>query len=659
MGIKVSVVVPVHNPGDTADACIRSVIEQSMPPDEYEVVFADDGSDDGTAQRLDVIAESRSNVRVLHLPRIGSPMRGRNAALEVVRGEYVYMLDQGDKLDRTALARMYDRAVQTEADVLVGRLAGDDGPPPAAFSRDRQRADILGDGLLALLTPHKLYRRAFLVAEAMAFRGAGGPLAEQAFVLRAYLRAAAVTVMAGEVCCHLGERPEHQVGPRAHAAELDKLLDVIDESVPRGRKRDRLYAHWFRTAVLRRLGGTRFTSSSADRSLTFTTLRDIVVRRFPERLDHYMPVQLRARAALLRAGRLDQLVALAHALRGTFLQAEIKSVAWRDGMLVMNLTGEIMRGDGTPTRFLRHEENRLLWTSPLPLDGLRLPPDVADVTAAVSRTRFEVYIRHEATGTVHMLPVSCSVVHVPYGDAIRVQVTGTASLDAASALPGGILPSGLWEVHMRLRGGVHQGRARVTGDPVHCMGSPEEHTGRPVVPWWSDHGELGLCVEPRSFPESVVLVSTGTTVTHGRDHVFVVVPVPYMPPGGGSPAELVLRQAPDGEREVRAPALVEPGLPGHTAGRLIARVPMKRLPRHGFLAPGAWMPFLRMDDQEVGLRFGVEMSRGGRVEIRRGIVPAPLPERRDPLLKRIARRIPGARNMVRSSRPVPRRYTAN
>ncbi|MBG0826217.1 glycosyltransferase family 2 protein [Planomonospora sp. ID67723] len=655
MGIKVSVVVPVHNPGDAADGCICSVMEQSMPPEEYEVIFADDGSDDGIEKRLDAIAETHANVRVLHLKHIGSPMRGRNAALEVATGEYVYFLDQGDRLERTALERMYERAKQTGADVLVGPLASGNAPPAAVFSKDREHADILGDRLLSALTPHKLYRRAFLAAEGIAFPGAGGSLAEQLFVLRAYLRASAVTVMSGEVCCRLGARPEPSGSPHAHVTELRKLLDVIDESVPRGRRRDHLYAHWFRTAVLRRLGGAEFVASSTDRSVTFTTLRELVAQRFPERLDHYLPVHLRVRAAMLRAGRLDQLVALSQALRDTHLKADVKDVVWRDGALVMSLTGEIMWGEGNPTRFLPHGEDRLLWTSPLSLGDLRLPPEVADVTAAVSRARFQVYARHEGTGVVHQLPVSCSVVRVRHGDYVRVQVTGTATLDATSAAHGRSLPPGLWEIHMRMNGGLCQARARVTGPPVDCDGTLADHARRLVVPWWSDRGELGVCVEPQSFPESIVLVSPGTTVTRQRDHVFVVVPVPYVPPSGGPPAELVLRQAPGGTREVSVPALVEPGVPGRAAGRLIARIPMKRLPRQGFLAPGAWMPFLRMDDRELGLRFGVEMSRGGRVEIRRAAAPA-VPVRRYPRLRRFALRIPGARNVVRVTRTVQQRY---
>ncbi|MER5626530.1 glycosyltransferase family 2 protein [Streptosporangium sp. NPDC002544] len=655
MDVKVSVVVPVHNPGDGADACIRSVLEQSMASEDYEVIFADDGSDDGIQQRLDAVAAVRSNVKVLHLERTGSPMRGRNVALMVARGEYVYMLGQTDRLERMALELMYRRAVETEADILIGRLVDDQKPPSPVFDVNRERADVVKDRLLTLLTPHKLFRRAFLDDEALNFSDPGGRLAEQAFVVRAYLRAKIIVVMADQVCCHVAERPEPQEDPYVWAAELRELLDIIDDEVPEGRRRDRMYAQWFRTAVLRRLGGGAFATSSLGRAATFTTLRELVVQRFPPRLDLLLPVQLRARAALLRAGRLDQLVMLAGATQGTHLQADLTDVVWDDGVLTMGLTVEIMQSDGTPMRFIPYGQDGLLWEPPVPLDGLRLPPEMADVSQAAARARFEVYIRHEETGVVYLLPVECSMIRCRHRNGVRLQVTGTARLDVDSAAVDGPLPPGLWEIHVRMYGGAQQARTRVTGSPLNCTGVVADYSKRLVVPWWSDRGELGICVEPRSFSESIVLVSPGTTVIRQRKHVFVVVPVPYVPPSGGPPVELVLRQTTGREREVAAPALVEPGVPGQLAGRLIAKIPTRLAYREGFLAPGVWAPFLRVDGKETGLRFKMEMNRGGRVEILKSAAARP-PEPWYPLLKRLALRIPGVRNAVRVTKTMQRRY---
>ncbi len=513
MGVKVSVIVNVHNPGDRADACIRSTLEQTLPADDYEVIFVDDGSTDGVAERLDTVAAVRRNVRVLHLPHTGSPMRGRNVGLASARGDYVYLLDQYDRLERDALERMHERAAETDADVLVGRLARDGGAPMTAFDRSKARADILRDRLLSLLTPHKLYRRAFLEEHELGFAVPGGPIAEQDFVMRAYLQAKVIAVLAEHVCCHLGERTVMEENPRTTVRELRALLGHIDAYVGEGRQRDRMYAHWLRTAVLRPFLTTAFASSSIDRGAYFRMIQDLVGERFPDRLDRYLPVQLRAIATLIRAGRLDQLVMLANSSRRAGLRADLTEVRWDAHVLVLGLAVEVLGGDGRPDRF-RTDGERLYWKPPRAIDAKLLPDHVTDVTDSVERARIEVYVRHAETGDVHFLPVAYQVERVPEERRhARVRITGEARMDVIAAAQGEPLRPGQWEVHVRMFGGAYQARSRVrrTDGPLNCLGVLAQRPRmRLVVPCWTDDGQLGLAVEPRSFTESIALVSPGS-----------------------------------------------------------------------------------------------------------------------------------------------------
>lgn len=52
-GVKVSVIVPLHNTGKYVDECAPSLLGQSLPADEYEVIYVDDGSTDDTPARVD------------------------------------------------------------------------------------------------------------------------------------------------------------------------------------------------------------------------------------------------------------------------------------------------------------------------------------------------------------------------------------------------------------------------------------------------------------------------------------------------------------------------------------------------------------------------------------------------------------------------------
>nr|WP_055508242.1 glycosyltransferase [Nonomuraea pusilla] len=670
MGAKVSVIVSVCNPGDSADACIRSALEQTMPADDYEVIFVDDGSTDGIAERLDTIAAVRSNVRAMHLPHSGSPLPGRNLGLAAAAGDYVLFLDQRDRLEKDALARMHERAVETDADVLAGRLVRDWGPPLAAFERSTGRADLVRDRLLALLVPQQLYRRAFLQEHGLAFPESGGRLAEQGFALRAYLQAKIVAVLAEHVCCHLGERPPVEEEPRAIVAELRALLDDVDAYLGEGRQRDRVHAHWLRAAVLRPLVTSRFADSSIDRGRHFRLVQELMAERFPERLDRYLPVQLRAVAAFVRAGRLDQVVMLANSTRRAGLRADLAEVRWDAHILVLGLSVEVVDGDGRPDRY-RVDGDRLHWIPPRSVDDELLPGEVTDVTAAVERARVEVYVRHADTGEVHFLPVAQEVERVDAGRGrARVRIRGEIRLDVTSAAVGEPLRAGHWEVHVRMFGGGNQARSRVSRQegPLNCLGVlAQRPRARLVVPCWSDAGELGLVVEPRSFAESIALVSPGVAVKRLDGHVYVVLPVPYVPPSGGPPLELVLRSTGRRAREVTAPALVEPGVPGRIAGQLVARTPVKRMsPGKDDLGPGVWAAALRTEQEEVWLRFGLEV-RKGRVEARPAaaldLVPdsgesSPLAVALGPdtVARRLVRRLPGARRLVRLARAGKRRY---
>ncbi|GII52978.1 hypothetical protein Pth03_13670 [Planotetraspora thailandica] len=634
MGVKVSVVVPVFNPGladDAFGACVRSLLEQSLPPEEYEVVFADDGSADETRRRLDAIAVNRPNVRVLRLDSGGSPARARNLGLSVARGDYVYLMNQYDRLESSALEHMYGMAVETDADVLVGRLV-DGGPPLSAFTKNEPRADVVRDHLLALPTAHKLFNREFL--EARQLRFPDRPLSEQSFVTRAYLAAKVVAILAGEVCCHLGPAEEETPGAEQLFDGLHAILDVVDAYTAPGRQRDRIYAHWYRVLGLRRLGGNRFLAASTEeRAALFAFLRRLTIERFPPALDGHLPVHQRARVALLRHGRYGSLVELAEAYQGTRLRAELRDVRWEQSVLALDLGVEIVRADGTPLWF-RDDGGRLLWTPLVPMDGL-LDREAADVTDAARKARMEVYIRDAESGVMYFLPVTCSVGRASVGDQVRVWACGEARLDVGSAALGRPLRPGLWEVHVRMRG-VHPGRTRVArpGMTMNCAGVLAEHPRRLVMPCWSKRGELSVCVEPKSFPESIALVSSKASVARQEGHVFVVVPVPYVPPSGGPAAELVLRERDGRGRSMAVPALVEPGIPGRVAGQLIAKVPVSRMGGDDTLGPGSWRPSLRIGERDVDLLFGLAVGRGGQVRVLpAGTRPAP------PLLRRLAGRI--------------------
>src|SRR4051795_2820689 len=121
---KVTVIVPVFNPGADIDDCIQSLLQQTLAPGELELIFVDDGSTDGTPARLDALAQTHGNVRVEHIPNSGWPGKPRNVGLDMATGDFVFFADNDDWLTPEALERLYATAVIDDADIVIGKVVG-------------------------------------------------------------------------------------------------------------------------------------------------------------------------------------------------------------------------------------------------------------------------------------------------------------------------------------------------------------------------------------------------------------------------------------------------------------------------------------------------------------------------------------------------------
>ena len=79
--LKVSVVVPVFNAGDYLERCAPSLLEQSIGPDAYEVIYVNDGSTDDSEERLARLTEQHPHARYLTQPNSGWPGKPRNVGI--------------------------------------------------------------------------------------------------------------------------------------------------------------------------------------------------------------------------------------------------------------------------------------------------------------------------------------------------------------------------------------------------------------------------------------------------------------------------------------------------------------------------------------------------------------------------------------------------
>lgn len=89
----ISVIIALYNKEDYIEATIRSVLLQTMPPD--EIIIADDGSTDESVARIRALVDPRIQIISTELAGSG-PSVARNIAIRAASGKWLAILDADD-----------------------------------------------------------------------------------------------------------------------------------------------------------------------------------------------------------------------------------------------------------------------------------------------------------------------------------------------------------------------------------------------------------------------------------------------------------------------------------------------------------------------------------------------------------------------------------
>ena len=117
MSQLVSVIIPVYNTAPYLDACLSSVLGQSLR--EIEVICVDDKSTDDSLFIIRKYQAMDSRLKIIALPVNQGVSVARNRGLEEAVGDYVYFMDSDDFIDHFYLESMYEHAVDNNQDVVI------------------------------------------------------------------------------------------------------------------------------------------------------------------------------------------------------------------------------------------------------------------------------------------------------------------------------------------------------------------------------------------------------------------------------------------------------------------------------------------------------------------------------------------------------------
>ena len=118
--LKVSVIIPVWNPGSGISRCVESLRGQTL--EDIEMIFVDDCSTDDSMNVVRAAAKEDPRIRILeNLENLG-PGISRNKGIEMARGEYLSFIDADDYVNPVFLERLYTKAAADKLDIVKGKI---------------------------------------------------------------------------------------------------------------------------------------------------------------------------------------------------------------------------------------------------------------------------------------------------------------------------------------------------------------------------------------------------------------------------------------------------------------------------------------------------------------------------------------------------------
>ena len=120
----ISVIIPVYKTEKYLKTCVDSVCLSDYK--NLQIILVDDGSPDNCPELCDNIAKTDERIKVIHKEN-GGLSSARNAALDIMTGQYVTFIDSDDVIKSDMISSMYDIAHKEKCDIVkIGMVLTED-----------------------------------------------------------------------------------------------------------------------------------------------------------------------------------------------------------------------------------------------------------------------------------------------------------------------------------------------------------------------------------------------------------------------------------------------------------------------------------------------------------------------------------------------------
>jgi hypothetical protein len=279
-------------------------------------------------------------------------------------GEFVVFMDHDDELFPEALEAAYDFAVEHDLDVVNGKEVRNNRRFFAwpAYQRDLHSPADKHPMRVMPMTPHKLYRRAFLLEHGIRFReGRRVQWEDIYFNIDVYSCTDRLGVLASRPFYHwvtghgANSSASYAVTPDNFLDHLASVFEHIEASPLDEASASYMKAHHYGHRILHAMVGPGLVGRDEGYNrVVMERVPSFVARYVPEATDALLPGADRTRSGLLRSGRLDLLPELAEHDRAIRPVARAQAVRLdASGRLLIETEVRWFRGDselGFPTQ---------------------------------------------------------------------------------------------------------------------------------------------------------------------------------------------------------------------------------------------------------------------------------------------------------------------
>ncbi|MFJ2131890.1 glycosyltransferase family 2 protein [Streptomyces sp. NPDC087845] len=531
MPVKVSVVIPVYNPGRYIDPCVESLLKQTLPAAEFEVLFVNDGSTDDTPERLEKLAVEHPHFRVITIPNSGWPGKPRNIGVAEAKGEYVQFVDQDDHLASDALRRLYEMGHRNGSDIVIGKVASNfRGVPHGVFKKNREKCTLRNAPLYDSLTPHKMFRTEFLRKNGIAYPEGKRRLEDQLYMMQAYFPAEVVSILGNYTCYFYSRRDDGKnagstrIVPAQYYGNLREVLDVVVAHTEPGEFRDRLLRRFYRVEMLSRLSEPAVVKYQPEFYQEMCdAIRPLAIDFMGDGVHDGLGPLLRIRSTLLRRDDREGLLRIARFAGSVKASARLEDFAWQpDGRVALTVTARLVQGDDEePVKLLRRDGRYFL--HPDTGGGLLAEDELLDVTDDIDGFSAELSLRNRETAVEWPCPATFTTQTDELGDgACEIVLRGSGYVTSEAVKGRGRVSRGFWDVWVPLRGLGLVRKARLGADrapevDAACLPASLGSPARAVIPYFTDpYGNLTLDVGRRGKKLATYLDGRPVLRTPGR-----------------------------------------------------------------------------------------------------------------------------------------------